>query len=246
MQAKAPETKPFGEEAFTSQEGTDIRWLGNAGALINSRGTTVMIDPVLSGFDMPLLIDMPITEEAVPYVDAVLLTHCDNDHYSRTTCRKLAEKVKKFHAPHYVAGLLKEELDIEGIGHDIKEEFQVGNITVKLTPADHAWQNESPEHHTRDFKMEDCCGFWLDTPDGSIWAVGDSRWHIGLEGVRKMAAAYSDTPLILWHWGSVDAPEWKEFNGDPEVVKKLVVNPDRVVVLAPGESFLLKKLSSVK
>ncbi len=264
MQAIAPKTKPFGKEAFQSQKGTDIRWLGNAGALINSRGTTVMIDPVLSGFDMPLLIDMPITEEDVPYVDAVLLTHCDNDHYSRATCKKLAEKVKEFHAPHYVAGLLKEELGIDGIGHDIKETFQAGNMVITLTPADHAWQNESPKHHTRDFKMEDFCGFWLDTPDGSIWAPGDSRlmeeqlhmpaadamlfdisdsrWHIGLEGVWKMAAAYPDTPLILWHWGSVDAPEWKEFNGSPEVIKSLAVNPERIAVLAPGESFQLKKL----
>lgn len=39
MQAKAPETKPFGKEAFTSSDGTVIRWLGNAGALINSRAT---------------------------------------------------------------------------------------------------------------------------------------------------------------------------------------------------------------
>lgn len=268
MQAKAPKTKPFGKEAFTPQEETNIRWLGNAGALINSRGTTVMIDPVLSGFDMPLLIDVPITEEEVPHVDAVLLTHCDNDHYSRTTCRKLAKKVNEFHAPHYVAGLLKEELGIEGCGHDIGEKFQVGNITVELTPADHAWQNESPEHHTREFKKEDFCGFWLDTPDGSIWTAGDSRlmqeqlrmpvpdamlfdfsdskWHIGLDGVKKMAAAYPDTPLILWHWGSVDAPDWKEFNGNPEVVKGLIVNPGRVVVIAPGESFPLKKLTRSK
>lgn len=263
MQAKAPETKPFGKEAFTSSDGTVIRWLGNAGALINSRGTTIMIDPVLSGFDMPLLIEIPITEEEVPGVDAILLTHCDNDHYSRATCRKLAGKTKEFHAPHYVAGLLKEELNINGTGHNIRERFLVRDVAVTLTPADHAWQNESMEHHTRDFQMEDCCGFWLDTPDGSIWAVGDSRlmeeqlhmprpdamlfdisdskWHIGLEGVKKMAAAYPDTPLILWHWGSVDAPDWKEFNGDPEVIKGMVVNPERVVVLAPGESYCLKK-----
>ncbi len=69
MQAKAPETKPFGEEAFAPTNRTVIRWLGNAGALINSRGTTLMIDPVLSGFDMPLLIQVPITEEEVPHVD---------------------------------------------------------------------------------------------------------------------------------------------------------------------------------
>lgn len=42
MQAKAPETKSFGKEAFTSLDGTVIRWLGNAGALINSRGTTII------------------------------------------------------------------------------------------------------------------------------------------------------------------------------------------------------------
>ena len=78
-----------------------------------------MIDPVLSGFDMPLLIDMPILEEEIPALDAILLTHCDNDHYSRMTCKKLADKVKEFHAPYYVAGLLKEELNIDGMGHDI-------------------------------------------------------------------------------------------------------------------------------
>ena len=60
MQAKAPETKPFGNEACAPSDRTVVRWLGNAGALINSRGTTIMIDPVLSGFDMPLLIKVPI------------------------------------------------------------------------------------------------------------------------------------------------------------------------------------------
>jgi L-ascorbate metabolism protein UlaG (beta-lactamase superfamily) len=263
MQARAPKTQKFGKEAFEIGEGTVIRWLGNAGALINSRGTNIMIDPVLSGFDMPLLIDLPITEEEIPGLDAILLTHCDNDHYSRMSCRKLADKTVSFHAPHYVAELLKEELGIEGVGHDIHEKFQVGEVMVTLTPADHAWQNAFPEHHTREFKMEDYCGFWLDTPDGTIWAAGDSRlmeeqlhmpkpdamlfdasdssWHIGLDGVVKMAAAYPDTPLILWHWGSVDAPEWKEFNADPDVIRKKIVNPDRVVVLAPGQEYRLER-----
>ena len=65
MQAKAPETQPFGKEAFAPSNRTVIRWLGNGGALINSRGTTLMIDPVLSGFDMPLLIQMPIVEKGL-------------------------------------------------------------------------------------------------------------------------------------------------------------------------------------
>ncbi|NCC43183.1 MAG: MBL fold metallo-hydrolase [Clostridia bacterium] len=263
MQAKAPETKHFGKEAFEDQEGTSIRWLGNAGAMINCRGTVIMVDPVLSGFDMPLLIDMPILEEQVPALDGILVTHCDNDHYSRQTCERLKKVTKEFHSTQYVSKLMKEEQGIAGTGHNIGEKFAVGDITVTLTPVDHAWQNAFPESHTREFQPEDYCGFWMDTPDGSVWAVGDSRllesqlhmpapdamlfdfsdsdWHIGLDGAKKMAAAYPDTPLILWHWGSVDAPEWKEFNGDPQVLRSMIVNPDRIVVLAPGEEYRVCK-----
>lgn len=263
-QAVPKKTEFMGPEAFGTMEGTQIRWLGNGGAMINSRGTTVMIDPVLSGFDMPLLIDMPIAESQVPHLNGILLTHCDNDHYSRSTCEGLKKVTEEFHATHYVAGLLAEELSIPEKGHDIGDEFVVGNIRVKLTPAWHNWQNESPKHHTREFDREDYCGFWLDTPDGSIWAVGDSRlleeqlhmpgpdailfdfsdskWHIGLQGAVRLAAAYPDTPLILWHWGSVDAPEWKEFNGDPEELCRRVVNPQRVVVLNPGQAYELTRI----
>ena len=263
-QAIPEKTVPMTGEAFGKKECTEIYWLGNAGALINSRGTTVMIDPVLSGFDMPLLIEMPLTEAQVPHLDAVLLTHCDNDHYSRSTCKALAPVVSEFHATQYVASLLQDELGIAGVGHGIHDKFTTGNINASLTPAWHNWQNDSPKHHTRDFAREDYCGFWLETPDGSIWAVGDSRlldeqlhmptpdaiwfdfsdsrWHIGLDGAVKLAAAYPDTPLILWHWGSVDAAEWKEFNGNPEELRKRIVHPERIVALNPGEAYRLTRL----
>jgi hypothetical protein len=56
-QARAPYGQPFGSEAFERLEGTELRWLGMAGFLLNSRGTTIMIDPLLGDFDMPVLID---------------------------------------------------------------------------------------------------------------------------------------------------------------------------------------------
>src|SRR5512133_3376533 len=90
QQARAPQTQPFGEEAFGPSDGTTLRWLGMAGFLINSRGTTIMIDPLLEGFDMPIMIDMPIAATDVPELDAILVTHSDNDHYSVPTCRALA------------------------------------------------------------------------------------------------------------------------------------------------------------
>jgi hypothetical protein len=86
-QAKARKTQPFGADAFQASQGTTIRWLGAAGFLLNSQGTTLMIDPLLEGFDMPIMIDMPIGPKDVPHLDAVLITHSDTDHYSVATCR---------------------------------------------------------------------------------------------------------------------------------------------------------------
>lgn len=262
-QARAPKTQPFGQEAFAPQENTVIRWLGNAGALINSRGTTLMIDPLLEGFDLPLLIDMPVEPGSVSSLDAVLLTHSDNDHFSRATCRALGDRCREYHAPRYVASLVR-EMGLNGVGHGIGEIFSVGDVRVTLTPADHAWQNDTPGLAGRVFQREDFCGFWLETKDGCIWAVGDSRllpehlamntpdailfdfsdnsWHIGLENAVKLAGAYPETPLILWHWGSVDAPDMDPFNGDPEELKRRIVNPERALVLAPGEPFELRPL----
>ena len=59
-QAMPEKTLPIPPEAF-SDPGTSLYWLGGGGALVVSRGTSIMIDPVLEGFDMPLLIDQPLT-----------------------------------------------------------------------------------------------------------------------------------------------------------------------------------------
>ena len=173
-QAKAPTTQPFGAEALAPSDRTVLRWLGMAGFLINSRGTTLMIDPLLGGFDMPIMIEIPTTAADIPHLDAVLVTHSDNDHFSIPTCRDLAAVTDVYHSTRYVAHLMRDE-NLASAGHDIGDTFQVGRVNIDVTPADHAWQNESPGASTRIFRDEDCCGFWLTTPDGTIWAPGDSR-----------------------------------------------------------------------
>jgi L-ascorbate metabolism protein UlaG (beta-lactamase superfamily) len=223
-----------------------------------------MIDPLLRGFDMPIMIEMPIAATDVPHLDAVLVTHSDNDHYSVPTCRDLAAVTRAYHSTHYVASLMEDE-DFPAHGHDIGDAFSVGEVRIQVTPADHAWQNASPGASTRTFQPEDACGFWLETPDGTVWAPGDSRlipehrlqmpapdamlfdfsdseWHFGLKGSIAMANTYLNTPLLLHHWGSVDAPDFAPFNGDPDVVFESVANPDRIHLLAPGEAFILNPI----
>jgi L-ascorbate metabolism protein UlaG (beta-lactamase superfamily) len=157
-QARAPQSQPFGAEAFESVRGTVLRWLGMAGFLINSRGTTLMVDPLLGGFDMPVMIEFPISASEVPRLDAVLVTHSDNDHYSVPTCRQLSRVTREFHSTQYVASLMEAE-GFPAFGHDIGDRFTVGPVQVTTTPADHAWQNDTPGASDRVFQLEDCCGF---------------------------------------------------------------------------------------
>ena len=255
-QAVAPKTMPFGKEAFAPTDKTTLRWLGNSGLLINSRGTTILADPVLEGFDMPLLIDMPINASDIPRLDAVLITHEDNDHFSMDTLKKVDALKPEYHSPKHVADEFKKRLDIDANGHDIGDSFKVNDIEITLTPADHAWQNDTTKFN-RVFQFEDCCGFWIETVDGTIWIVGDSRllpeqlempqpdailfdfsdnsWHIGLNNAIKLANTYPNADLILCHWGTVDAPTMDPFNADPKDLMDTVVNPERIHVLAAGE-----------
>ena len=173
-QAKAPKTQPFGAKAFEASDKTTLRWLGMAGFFVNSRGTTLMIDPLLEGFDMPVMINFPIAAKDVPHLDAVLVTHADNDHFSVPTNRNLKPVTRIFHSTVYVDSLMKND-GFPSLGHNIGDTFHVGPVRVKLTPADHAYQNAYPGMSKRFFKNEDACGFWIETPDGNIWAPGDSR-----------------------------------------------------------------------
>lgn len=264
-QAKAPQTQPFGAEAFRSSNKTTLRWLGMAGFLINSRGTTFMIDPLLEGYDMPLLMNFPIAPKDVPHVAAIFATHSDNDHYSVETFKDLSSVTKEYHSTVYVDSLMKAE-GLPSFGHQIGDTFHFGAVKVKLTPADHAWQNAYPGASKRHFEPGDACGFWFETPDGTIWAPGDSRlmpeqlhlpapdlilldysedsvWHFGLEGSAKLINVYPNAQVLLGHWGFVDAPDFTPFNGDPERLKKLAVNPERIHVLAPGQPYALKRLT---
>jgi hypothetical protein len=49
-----------------------------------------------------------------------------------------------------------------------------------------------------------------------LFDFSDSEWHFGLDGAIAMANAYPQTPLLLYHWGSVDGPDFPPFNADPD------------------------------
>ena len=148
-------------------------------------------------------------------------------------------------------------------GHDIGDVFHVGPVRIEVTPADHAWQNASPGASTRVFRDEDCCGFWLTTPDGTIWYSGGltphprpppDQTHPGRADLRLLRQRVAlrarrrreDRQHLPSHsapappLGVGGRPDFAPFNADPASLLDRVVNPERIHVLAPGEPFTLR------
>lgn len=256
-QAVPTGTVAISPTALGSQNSTTLAWLGGAGIMLNSRGTTLLIDPVLEGFDMPVVFEAPLAATEVPPIAATLITHIDNDHFSRSTCHDIAASCPAYHAPEYVASVMRDEENLPGIGHNIGDTFEIGNVKATLTPAWHNWQNDSKKWGYRTWKREDYCGYWLETLDGTMWLPGDSKllpehlempepdmilldfsdneWHITFDGAVKLADAYPSARLLCIHWGTVDAPDWSTFNGDPRVLADHITNPKRILAPLPGE-----------
>ncbi len=260
-QAQAENTIFLKEKDFADNNHIGIYWLGGGGAMINSYGTIIMIDPLFKGFDMPLLIDMVAKTEDIKNVDGYFVSHVDNDHYSRPTLIDLKDVIKEAHTSHYVASLMKEECGVEAFGHTWYDKVNIKDVSVEFTPADHDWQSDFDSYSYRIWDKKEYNGFYIRTHGKKIWYLGDSRlmeeqlnmeepdvilfdfsdneYHIGLENAYLLANTYSNSKLILIHWGTVDAPEQTPFNGNPQNIIDNVINSDRVIILAPGEEYVL-------
>lgn len=195
--AVAPSTQLLESEAFANATDTFVCWLSGAGFLINSRGTTVMIDPVISmekektdtvEIGLRLRVPLPIEAKDVSRLDAVLYTHADSDHVGKYTPLALAEKNALFYGTLpavnqlEVLGVPVEQTKTIGIG----ETFKIGQIEITTTPADHPWQEMNPEKYGGSWGPKDCCGFLIKTPDGTIWCTGDTRLlpeHLQMTGI---------------------------------------------------------------
>lgn len=267
-QVRAPYTKPITAKDFDPSENTSIWWLSGAGFLINSRGSLIMIDPVITmqagsseicELGHRMLVPLPIVAAEVPRLDAILYTHLDDDHLAPITAPALIGTGGLYGGPAIVV----QELERLGVpsrqarAFHIGETFRIGNVEITLTRADHSWQSQDP------YGPEDCCGFFISTPDGSIWHTGDSRllvehmqmsevdvllldvsndpYHFGIENAVKLANHLENADIITHHYGTYYGPEILPFNGDPEKLSPHITRSEsRFHVLAPGERYVLK------
>lgn len=79
-----------------------VVWFGHSSYLIKSKGTTILVDPVFSGYTAPVSFfskAFPGTNvysaDDMPAIDMLILTHDHYDHLDAETLPKLLPKVKK-------------------------------------------------------------------------------------------------------------------------------------------------------
>lgn len=245
---------------FKKKDSIEIVWLGNAGILINSYGTIILIDPILEK-EYNSLIDIPLDYDTLNIIDSILITHTDFDHCSIKTLKKLESKTKSIHSTYYVSQYLS-QYNISSTPHNIYDEFKINNTLISLTKCNHTWQNDYKEYNYRVFKDEDCTGYLISVDNKKIWLPADTRlldehlslkdidliffdfsndsWHMGFNNSVKLANNYPNTNLLCIHWGSIDEPNSLPFNANPLDLNDKISNPNRLLILYPGEIYKLK------
>lgn len=217
----APPTQHITKEAFEKQDYTTLYWTSGGGFMINSHGTIVLLDPVVSTMPgdpstaengAPLAVKYPILPEEFIKADAILYTHSDMDHLGRQTAPVLEKlHAKSFGPPPCYKTLMElgySWKDVEMCRPD--DIYNIGSVTIEVMDADHPHQYYEyflfGELQEKVFRPGDCVGYKVTTPDGTFFFAGDTRlmeYHLKLKDIDVLALDVSDCSYHLGFSGSV-------------------------------------------
>jgi L-ascorbate metabolism protein UlaG (beta-lactamase superfamily) len=163
-------------------EGLRIVLVGHASLLIQAAGCTMLIDPVWSERASPLSWLGPrrhqppgIGFDALPRIDAVLITHSHYDHMDIATLRRLHRRDR----PRLIAPLGNDMiLGRAGLRAETADWWErvvlTERVAVALCPANH-WSSRTLFDRRRAL----WCGYVLQTPAGAVYLAGDTGYGDG-------------------------------------------------------------------
>lgn len=193
-------TVPLAEDLSRGKKGpVSLRWLGQAGFVIDGRTVRVVIDPYLSnslevkyrGSETPhaRMAPAPVSPEGLGAVDLVICTHFHSDHMDGETLRPLAERLPdaRFVVPAASLAIAGARTGIGRdrlLGVDAGETHSLcgGSIQLHVMRAAHETLERDHEGHHR------FLGYGMEIDGRRIFHSGDT---IPFEGQRAEIEAFA-------------------------------------------------------
>ncbi|WNJ17061.1 MBL fold metallo-hydrolase [Pontibacter sp. G13] len=123
-----------------------VTWYGHSAILLEMEGKHILIDPMFGAVAAPVSFfgrrfkyQEPIDIDALPHIDAVIISHDHYDHLDYPTISKIKEKVGHFYTPLGVGSHLKSwEVPADHITElDWWQSAQLDSLTFTATPSRH-------------------------------------------------------------------------------------------------------------
>jgi L-ascorbate metabolism protein UlaG (beta-lactamase superfamily) len=276
----APHSRPesaqnivaLGAGAFDAPAQSELRitWFGHSSLLVEIEGRRLLVDPVWSERCSPSRFlgpkrfhPVPLPLEALPPLDAVLISHDHYDHLDYATVMALKERAVPFIVPLGVGA------HFEYWGFDPKlvreldwwEETELGGLTLVATPARHfsgrglgrdrtlwaGWAvigKKRRIYYSGDSAMFEGfarIGERLGPFDAALIEVGayDAMWadvHLGPEQAVEAHRAVRGRVLFPVHWGTFDLALHSWVEPVERVLQAAELEHVTVVTPKPGQS----------
>jgi N-acyl-phosphatidylethanolamine-hydrolysing phospholipase D len=160
-----------------------ITWIGHASFLFTLGGKRILVDPIFAERLGPIARLTPpgLPIEALPPIDAVLVTHNHRDHLDPWTLARLGKD------PHYYVplgnGALLQKIGAEKVTElDWWQSATLDSLEITLVPARH-WSMRYPWDRNEALWG----GFVVRAPEGSAYHSGDTAFFDGFREIGRRA-----------------------------------------------------------
>jgi L-ascorbate metabolism protein UlaG (beta-lactamase superfamily) len=230
---------PFSDRPPRRVDGTALRisMIGHASLLVQTAGLNMLIDPVWSeraspfAFVGPKRVNAPgIAFDALPPVDAVLVSHCHYDHLDLATLSALATP----HRPRLIVPLGNDaivrdhDFSVAAHAYDWGDRVRLTpDVAVTLAPMRH-WSARGLTD--RDKAL--WAAFVIETPAGTIYHVGDAGYGTG-HHFRAARERFGPFRLAILPIGAYE-PRWfmRDQHMNPEEAVRAMLDCGAELALA--------------